>query len=70
MPIGEAVIHVECDKCGEVTDPMDLCSLAGGGWDARYIKERIKKDGWLVDGHTTICPECRDAMAGDNVAGS
>ncbi|HZO51358.1 MAG TPA: hypothetical protein VFB63_01510 [Bryobacteraceae bacterium] len=60
MPIGEAVIHVECDKCGEVTDPMDLTSLAGGGWDARNIKPRLKKDGWVINGEETICPDCQE----------
>ena len=27
MPIGEAVVYVECDNCGYVTDAMDLTAL-------------------------------------------
>jgi hypothetical protein len=56
--IGEALIHAECDKCGYVTDPMNLTSLAGGGWDARNIPAKLKREGWKVEGDTTICPEC------------
>lgn len=63
MPIGEAVIHVECDKCDYVTDPMSLTALAGGGWDARNIPAKLRQDGWRVEGNNingavTVCPEC------------
>lgn len=63
MPICEPYIHVECDKCGEVSDGMDLTMLAGGGWDARNIKRRLERNGWRVTGgkahgEETICPEC------------
>lgn len=58
MPIGEAMIHVECDKCLHVTDPMTMTSLAGGGWDARDIPAKLKRGGWRVDGIVTICPDC------------
>lgn len=62
MPIGDPVIHVECDKCGEVSDPMNLTALAqSGSWDERNIKPRLKRDGWTIDGNTTICPECTPA---------
>jgi hypothetical protein len=61
MGIGTAVVHVECDKCGEVTDPMELTSLAGGGWDARNIADKLKRQGWTVRGFgDTICPECSE----------
>lgn len=59
MPIGEAIVHVECDKCGEVTDAMDLTPLAGGGWDARNIPKRLKREGWHIEADgKTMCPEC------------
>ena len=58
MTILDPYIHVECDKCGEVTDGMNLTSLAVGGWDDRNIKPKLKRDGWGVYGDQTICPEC------------
>jgi hypothetical protein len=58
MPIGEAVVHVECDTCDEVSDAMELTSLAGGGWDARNIPARLRREGWRVEGKETICPNC------------
>lgn len=63
VPICEAVVSVECDKCGFVTDQMSLTALAGGGWDARNIPERLKRDGWrLGPGAETICPECLEQL--------
>jgi hypothetical protein len=61
MPIGEAHIHVECDKCGEVTDAMDLTMLAGGGWDARNIPAKLRRWGWRTSGDATICSACVEA---------
>ena len=58
MPIQEPFIQAMCDKCEEVTDGMEMTSLAGGGWDARNIKKRLEREGWKIDGETTICPEC------------
>ncbi len=67
MGIGTALIHVECDKCGEVTDAMELTPTAGGGWDARYIPRRLTRLGWTVPvrgiSGETICPECSEAPA-------
>lgn len=60
MPIGEPMISVECDKCGEASDPMGLTMLAGGGWDDRNVRPRLKREGWLVEGNSTICPECQE----------
>lgn len=58
MPICEPYITAECDKCGEPTEDMEMTRLANGGWDARNIKLWLRRDGWLVDGDTTTCPEC------------
>lgn len=63
MGIGEPHIEVECDKCNEVSDPMGLTMLAGGGWDDRNIKPRITREGWRIEGNETICPECVAAEA-------
>jgi hypothetical protein len=60
MAINEPTITVSCDKCDEETDPMEMCALAGGGWDDRYIKGKLTKWGWKIDGNTTICPECQE----------
>lgn len=53
-----AYITASCDQCGVDTDPMELCSLAGGGWDARNVKDQLKRWGWVVVGERTICDEC------------
>ena len=58
MPIWEPRIQVECDRCEEVTDPMDLTLLARGSWDDRNIKPRLKREGWYINGEETVCPEC------------
>lgn len=65
MPIGEAIIHVECDRCDHCSDPMHLTMLAGGGWDARNIPKKLTSEGWQVDGATTICPECVELEEAD-----
>lgn len=61
MTICEPYINVECDKCGEVTDGMELVMLARGGWDDRNIRPRLKRMGWTVEGEETTCPECANA---------
>lgn len=60
MPIGEAHIHVECDKCGEVSDPYELTMLAGQpvGWDTRDLPRKLERDGWKISGEETICSAC------------
>lgn len=62
MPVGEAHIHVECDKCDFVSDPYSLTMLAGGGWDARNLKTKLRNEGWKINDATneTICPECAE----------
>lgn len=59
MPIGEPHISAECDICGQVTDPMDMTALAGGGWDARNIPAKLKRTGWLIEGDKLTCPDCQ-----------
>lgn len=63
MAIGEPIIHVECDKCGYVSDPYDLTMLAGGGWDARNLPRKLARDGWKVNGEEAICAECSEKSA-------
>lgn len=63
MPIGEGLVHVECDKCDYVSDPMNMTSLAGGGYDTRDIPRKLESDGWRVDGKVTICPDCVEKEA-------
>ena len=62
MPIGDALIKAMCDKCDCETDEMNLTPLAGGGWDARNIRGKLRKIGWSVEGEVTICEECVAAM--------
>lgn len=58
--INEPWITVSCDRCGYMTDPMELCSIARGGWDTRYIKDTLREWGWRVSdlGGETICETC------------
>lgn len=58
MPLDEPTISAICDKCDEVSDPMTMTALAGGGWDSRNIPRRLERDGWRIEGHKLTCPEC------------
>lgn len=58
MPIGEPMVVVECDNCGQATDPIDITLLAGGVWDTRNVPSRLKRWGWTIEGEKTICEEC------------
>jgi len=59
MALNEPHITAMCDKCNYETDPMEMTALVGNGWDARYIKKRLEREGWKIDGETWICPECQ-----------
>lgn len=61
MGIQEPRIQIVCDACEEVVDELDLTMLAGGGWDDRNVKPRLKRTGWTIDGETTVCPDCVSA---------
>ena len=61
--INDPTITATCDRCNEETDQMELCSLAGGGWDDRYIKNKLIRWGWRVTGTETICENCVQAEA-------
>ncbi len=39
---------------------MELCSLAGGGWDERYVLKHLAKQGWKIDGKVTTCEQCNE----------
>ena len=58
MAINDPTITVTCDKCGEETNPMEMCALAGGEWDERYIKPKLERRGWKFDGDNAICEMC------------
>lgn len=60
MPINDPTITATCDTCGFESDPMELCSLAGGGWDARHIAGKLRRMGWTVKGDETTCGECSE----------
>lgn len=58
--MNDPTITVTCDGCGHDSEPMDLCSLAHGGWDARNIPKRLIREGWKQDGNRWICEDCQD----------
>ena len=64
MPLNDPTITATCDECSESSDPMELCCLAGGGWDERYVPDKLKKRGWKIDGDRTICPDCQHGEYG------
>jgi hypothetical protein len=55
---------VNCDKCGDEIE-LDLCALAGGGWDDRYADAQLKRNGWRTMGDEDICDSCIDDEAED-----
>lgn len=60
MPLGDPIIHAECDKCGEISDPMRLTALARRGeYDERSVPGQLKKMEWQIDGDKTFCPDCK-----------
>jgi|GEM_PF-6152693 len=58
MAINYPTITATCDKCDYTTDEMELCDLAGGGWDARYIKPKLERLGWKFEGDKALCEDC------------
>jgi hypothetical protein len=62
MGMDAPFIKAECDHCGEVTDEMEMTSLAGGGWDARNVIPRLKREGWRIKDDKFTCPDCLDAI--------
>lgn len=61
----DAYINVTCDKCGH-NNEYSLCSLAGGGWDAREINGKLRRDNWRTDGETDICESCVEDEANES----
>jgi RNase P subunit RPR2 len=58
--ISDAHVTVTCDRCG-YTEEYDLTATAGGGWDDRYMTDRLERDGWRVEGGSHICEDCVEA---------
>lgn len=59
-----AKITVTCDRCDIFEEDFELCALAiKGEWDERYIKNHLKKDGWIVtENNEEICPDCVEKL--------
>lgn len=59
MSLGEAVVHIWCDKCN-TEEQVSLTSLAQrGSYDMRNVPATLKRWGWVEkspDRHW--CPEC------------
>ncbi|RPJ40058.1 MAG: hypothetical protein EHM35_00180 [Planctomycetaceae bacterium] len=58
--MSDAYVTVTCDKCMESNEEFDLTPLAGGGWDARGVDDKLEGWGWLVNGDEHICPDCQE----------
>ena len=54
----EPTILVECDYCGSAED-FDMTATARGGYDDRYLEDRMKGRGWhIVDDLDLCCDGC------------
>ena len=62
--IGEPVITVTCDRCGD-EESFELTAVAGGGWDDRNLLTRMEKGGWRARGLEDICPSCVETLIED-----
>jgi hypothetical protein len=64
----DAYIRISCDVNGcDVVDEYELCALASrGGWDERYIANRLERDGWMHKDGKDICPSCADEIKAED----
>jgi hypothetical protein len=59
MSISDAYVRVTCDKCDYDETEVELTALAmRESYDMRNVRKQLTRDGWKVDGDSTICPEC------------
>lgn len=59
--IGEPVVIITCDDCGENWMEKTLTATARG-WDDRDLADEIEASGWKVDPENInvhICPDCQ-----------
>lgn len=59
--IGEPVVIITCDDCGENWMEKNLTATARG-WDDRDLADEIEASGWKVDPgniNVHICPDCQ-----------
>lgn len=54
----DAYITVTCDECGDVHEEIQICAIAGGGWDERNVDAHLRDLGWFLEGGNDICPDC------------
>lgn len=57
--LGEPILPVTCDDCGEETD-CGLTGIARGGYDERNVEASLKGQGWLVKDGKHYCWNCRE----------
>ena len=62
MSLAEPQVEVFCDgpdNC-PASEMCSLTPLAQGGYDERYLKSTIESRGWLVQGDSHYCEDCRE----------
>lgn len=60
MGIRDAIVHAECDKCGEVSDALSLTPLARPGeWDERGVPAQLSRMEWHTENGKLLCPDCK-----------
>jgi hypothetical protein len=57
MSASDAYIEVTCDGCHEI-EVVQLTATARG-YDERNVAGHLESLGWLVDGETHYCEECK-----------
>lgn len=55
--INDPTISVTCDNC-DCEEHLTLYSIAGGGWDARFVPGKLERKGWKQDGDHWLCEDC------------
>ena len=62
MSLAEPQVEVFCDgpdNC-QASEMFGLTPIARGGYDERHLKHQIEALGWLVQGDSHYCVDCRE----------
>lgn len=52
-------VLVTCDECGD-SQEVELCALARGAWDERYVNRQLEQWDWAITDEQDICPGCAE----------
>lgn len=55
MSLNIPMISAECNKCGEISDEMEMLPMSTF---FTRIKRELENQSWTVNGDETICGDC------------